>query len=178
MHRLGPLPPHRRRLGAGGLQPRLLKPALQGPLFRNRLPRELLRQLQLDQAPAPARMRPLEGKSRLLDREREGRRTATVLILQLEAGFSPLAEAGPNLADGAVLELQFLGDGSQGLTALVAMNDLLPLGERQGAGHRFLRGADHDAPDPSTGHQSPSPLAQHSDGPRDISLRRVTALHR
>jgi hypothetical protein len=139
VHALGPLAPARGRLGARRLETRLLEPALQSPLFRHGLPRKLLGQLEVDQSATPARVLALEGERRLLDGGGEGTGAAALIVLGLQAGFPALAVARPDLSDAAILQMQRLGNGRQGLAALVTVNDLLSQWEWQCPWHNLLR---------------------------------------
>jgi hypothetical protein len=95
-----------------------------------RLLRKLFGQLKADQSGSPARVLALQGQGGGL--EGLGKAAfagAAAIIVDLQAGGTLVAEAGPDLPDGAIPEAQGLGDGDQGPTLLVHLDNLLPHGE-------------------------------------------------
>lgn len=130
------LPLHRRALGAPRLQAGGAKPALDRPHLGQELVGKLGQQFQTDQAGAPGGVLPLQGQGRLVDdRGGPGCLGAAVVVMGVQARLALLPKAAPPLADGAVLRLQALGDGGEGLALLVTLDDLLALGERERTRH-------------------------------------------
>src|SRR5439155_12233139 len=120
-----------RRLKAG-----LLPPALQGTPPGYGLSGKLFAQLQLDQASAPAWMVTLQGAGSGLQAAGKGAlRWPTVDIAGLQSSITVCAIALPERTHGAIPQLQLVRDDAQGLTRLMALDDVLADRVRDSTGH-------------------------------------------
>lgn len=123
-------------MSARRLQPGRLEPALDRPHLGQGRVGKPGQQFEADQAGAPGGVLLLHGQGRLVDgRGGPGRLGAAVVVMGLQARLALEAEAAPPLANGAVLHLQALGNGGERLALLVALDDLLALGERERTRH-------------------------------------------
>jgi hypothetical protein len=123
--------PHGRAIDAGPTEP-----ALQGPLRGPRAVGPLLLELQADEDGAPGRMvalQPAGGADQTGVAPRLG--SAAAGVIRRQCVGSLVADATPELANRHDGDVKFLGDGSERVSLLAALDDRLANRDGDGLGH-------------------------------------------
>jgi hypothetical protein len=123
--------PHGRAIDAGPTEP-----ALQGPLRGQRAVGPLLLEWEADEDGAPGGMvtlQPAGGADQTGVAPRLG--SAAAWVIRRQRVGSPVADATPELANRHEGDVKFLGDGSERVSLLAALDDRLTNRDGDGLGH-------------------------------------------